>query len=66
MFRFSKRKPCEHKKNYRSRTYLSEDGTPMVEFECHDCGFRDSGHVYADAENYPQKLVIVKDGVAIV
>ena len=65
MFGIFRKKPCEHNKNYRSHTYLSGDNTPMVDFECFDCGWKDHGHVYADADNYDVNLIIVKKGVEV-
>ena len=60
-----RRKPCEHDTDYRSRTYLSPDGTPMTEFECFTCGWKDHGHVYADAENWKTNLIIKRKGVEV-
>ena len=65
MFNIFKKKRCEHDRNYRSRKYLSVDGTPMIEFDCFDCGWKDHGHVYADAEKWEENLILVRNGVEI-
>lgn len=62
IFNIFKKKQCKHDKNYRSRTYLLKDGTPMVEFECFVCNWKDHGHVYADSDDYEKNLIIVREG----
>lgn len=42
-----RRKICEHKLNYVLYRYVSNDGCPMVNFICKDCGYRDHGPVIA-------------------
>jgi hypothetical protein len=49
--RVSKSKVCNHDQNYKSRQYLLEDGTPMIEFTCLDCHFRDRGPVHGDGNS---------------
>lgn len=41
--------PCPHTQNYTERRWLADDGTPMADFHCEDCGHRDCGHVHADS-----------------
>jgi hypothetical protein len=44
MFKFKnlfKTKECDHTHNFRSLKYKLKDGTPMYEFECYDCGYKD-------------------------
>ena len=65
MFNIFKKKNCKHDKNYRNKTYLSNFGTPMVDFECFDCGFKNQGYVYTDAEDYEVNLIIVKKGIEV-
>jgi len=65
MWKF-KKKECNHDTDYRSRTYLLDDGTPMVEFECYKCGWKDSGHVYADSSTYKQRLIVKEKGIIII
>ena len=60
------KKKCKHDTDYRSKTYLSSDGTPMVEFQCRKCWYEDNGHVYADADTYEQRLIIKEKGITIV
>ncbi len=38
---------CLHP-NSTTNKWLDDDGTPMMEFHCPDCGAWDRGHVYAD------------------
>jgi hypothetical protein len=59
-----RRKPCQHDTDYRSRTYVDENGTPMIDFECFKCGWKDHGHVYGDAEGW-ENLIIKRDGVEV-
>lgn len=66
MFNFLKKKKCEHDTNYRSRKYFTKDGTPMIEFECRSCGWKDHGHVYADAKDWENRLVVMEHGVEII
>lgn len=61
----SKHKPCDHKKNYESSSWLLKDGTPMTRFKCHDCGWFDMGHVHGDSEGWPCQRVVVKNGQEI-
>lgn len=56
--------PCKHEKNYRSKKYYSNDGTPMVHFECYDCGYIDAGHVYTN--EWEGRLVVKKDGRTVI
>lgn len=65
MFNIFKKKKCNHDKNYNIRTYLSDDGTPMVDFECFDCGWKDHGHVYADIEDWKENHIIVKNSIEV-
>ncbi len=44
--------PCDHR-HYTERRTFSSDGTPMVMFECHDCGHFDKGHVYGPSHGEP-------------
>jgi len=60
-----KRKKCEHDTDFRSRTYLSPDGTPMIDFECFKCGWEDQGHVYADSADWKTNLIIKRKGVEV-
>lgn len=65
MFRLFRRKPCTHEKNYRKHKFNSEDGTPMIEFHCYDCGWQDNGHVYGESWKEPE-LKVVRDGHLII
>lgn len=56
---FFKKKPCDHKRDYLSKTWI-ENNTPMVKFECYECGYSDEGHVYADVEKWETKQIRVK------
>lgn len=56
------KKPCQHVRNTHCRTFFSKDGTPMVSFVCHDCGYTDNGHVHADPETWKCKETVVKNG----
>jgi len=60
-----KTKECDHTHNFRSLKYKLKDGTPMYEFECYDCGYKDKGCVYADGQTWDDKLVIKRNGVQI-
>ena len=62
-FGLYKPKPCKHENNTRVRKYKLRDGTPMIEVDCYDCGYSDHGHVYAN--DWPESLVITKDGKVI-
>jgi hypothetical protein len=46
------REKCTHPRAM-SRKWL-EEGTPMIESFCPDCGWRDLGHVYADPNTWIQ------------
>jgi len=59
-----KTRVCYHTQNHRSHKYLATDGTPMIDFECYDCGYKDHGHVYSDGEDWVE-LKIVKNGQII-
>lgn len=50
--RIFRKKKCEHDQNFRMNKYLDKDDTPMIEFDCLDCGYKDHGHVYGDAEGW--------------
>jgi hypothetical protein len=52
--------------NTRTRTYFSADGTPMIDFTCHDCGYTDKGHVHANPETWQDKLTVVKNGMTTI
>lgn len=43
--------PCEHK-NATTRKWLDRNDTPMAATNCPDCGFSDTGHVYADPKTW--------------
>ena len=45
-----RRPKCIHPR-LQSRKWL-EEGTPMVESWCPDCGWHDKGHVYADPSTW--------------
>lgn len=57
---------CQHNKNRNTTTWLAEDGTPMVESYCLDCGWRDYGHVYADSKDYECRVIIIRQGETLV
>lgn len=59
-----KKKRCDHSQNIRHRKYHSNDGTPMIETECFDCGYTDNGHVYAD--DWEDSLIIRQNGEFII
>ncbi len=42
-------KKCEHKR-FTRKQWFDSDGTPMVYFNCWDCGYNDRGHVHGDPE----------------
>ena len=44
-------KRCRHTNinNYKN-TWELQDGTPMYEFRCYDCGWHDKGHVHGNFE----------------
>lgn len=48
---FQKPPPCQHK-NFTERRWLDADNTPMIHFECTDCGWSDTGHVYTDPSTW--------------
>lgn len=53
-----KKKPCEHDKNVYINEYKhNPTGTPMVHKHCYDCGYDDRGHVYANADTYPESRI---------
>jgi len=62
---FKKNKKCLCNKNTFARKYFSDDNTPMIEFMCFDCGYRDSGHVYADPSNWKIESITLKNGKII-
>ena len=39
---------CSHSRNYKQAMWTLEDGTLMQHFECCDCDFKDTGHVYGE------------------
>lgn len=45
---------CNHKKNYWWRKWLDKDRTPMIDFFCYDCGYKDRGHVHGDSSGWPE------------
>lgn len=45
--------PCKHP-GLVERKWIDADGTQMVYVRCPDCGFLDSGHVYANPETWLQ------------
>jgi hypothetical protein len=53
-------KKCDHRQNVRHRKYHSNDGTPMIETECFDCGYTDKGVVYAD--EWKDELIVISNG----
>lgn len=48
---FRIKEPCQHLR-YREDRWLSADGTPMVHFQCKDCGYSSGGHVHGDSDNW--------------
>ena len=64
-------KVCKHDKNYRKLKFFAPDGTPMIEFACHDCGYKDEGHItsYINADgssDWENHLIIASDGKIII
>lgn len=49
-----KKKKCNHNTHYYYRKHLDINNTPMIEFICQDCNFRDHGHVYAEPSEWPK------------
>ncbi len=56
----AKKGKCDHKRNVRHLKYHLNDGTPMIETQCLDCGFTDRGHVYAN--EWKDELVLIING----
>lgn len=44
-------RPCAHETNWTEWRYFSKCHTPMTQFVCDDCQFRDCGHVYTDGDD---------------
>lgn len=57
-----KKKKCDHSQNVRHKKYHLDDGTPMIETQCFDCGFVDKGHVYADSDDWDDRLIVIRNG----
>jgi len=62
----SKPEPCNHAKNWRQHNFTAGDGTPMMDWQCLDCGLRDHGHVYAaPGDSWPDETITFRDGVRV-
>jgi len=66
IFGIREEKVCNHDKNYRKLKFFAPDGTPMIDFACHDCGYKDEGHVYADVKDWENNLIIACQGKIII
>lgn len=45
--------------------FVSEDGTPMIDFQCYDCDWHDHGHVHGDADDWTE-LKVVRNGKVVI
>ncbi len=61
---FGNKKNCNHENNVRIKKYHLDDGTPMVDTQCFDCGYTDSGHVYTD--DWKDELIVKRNGKIII
>jgi hypothetical protein len=66
MINFLKKKnKSTHDKNVRIEKYFSQDGTPMIKTEC-ICGYIDNGPVYADIDNWKEKIIVKRNNIVII
>jgi hypothetical protein len=61
-----RKKKCDHSQNFRLKKHFSKDGAPIIEFDCHDCGHKNAGHVKCNSHDWDTQLIVKKNGIVVV